>query len=61
MQNMSTFLGINASRLERVEERLKSDVLKEAKSLNGLLLVHQELCNLSFRSNHNTVLFSVIL
>lgn len=44
MQNMSAFLGINSIRLEKVEERLKLDVLKEAKSLGGLLLVHQELC-----------------
>ncbi|KAI7904707.1 inositol hexakisphosphate-domain-containing protein [Cokeromyces recurvatus] len=43
MQNMSTFLGINSVRLEKVEERLKLDVLKEAGSLGGLLLVHQEL------------------
>ncbi|GAN09242.1 metal ion binding oxidoreductase [Mucor ambiguus] len=43
MQNMSAFLGINAVRLEKVEERLKLDVVKEAKSLGGLLLVHQEL------------------
>lgn len=40
---MSTFLGINSVRLEKVEERLKLDVLKEAKALGGLLLVHQEL------------------
>ncbi|KAI8635991.1 inositol hexakisphosphate-domain-containing protein [Parasitella parasitica] len=43
MQNMSAFLGINAVRLEKVEERLKVDVVKEAKSMGGLLLVHQEL------------------
>ncbi|CEP08320.1 hypothetical protein [Parasitella parasitica] len=43
MQNMSAFLGINAARLEKVEERLKLDVVKEAKSMGGLLLVHQEL------------------
>ncbi|KAL7332462.1 hypothetical protein PS15p_204505 [Mucor circinelloides] len=43
MQNMSAFLGINSVRLEKVEERLKLDVVKEAKSLGGLLLVHQEL------------------
>ncbi|KAI8886446.1 hypothetical protein K501DRAFT_177643 [Backusella circina FSU 941] len=43
LQNMSAFLGINSVRLEKVEERLKADVLKEAKSLGGLLLVHQEL------------------
>lgn len=41
---MVSFLGINASRLEKLEERLKDDVIKEAKSLGGLLLVHQELC-----------------
>jgi hypothetical protein len=44
MQNMSAFLGINSIRLEKVEERLKSDIIKEAKSLGGLILVHQELC-----------------
>lgn len=44
MQNMSAFLGINSIRLEKVEERLKSDIVKEAKSLGGLILVHQELC-----------------
>ncbi|RCI07158.1 hypothetical protein CU098_013780 [Rhizopus stolonifer] len=43
MQNMSTFYGINSVRLEKVEERLKHDVVTEAKSLGGLLLVHQEL------------------
>ncbi|KAL0085283.1 inositol hexakisphosphate-domain-containing protein [Phycomyces blakesleeanus] len=45
MQNMSTFLGINAARLEKVEERLKDDVLKESKKMGGLLLVHQELAD----------------
>lgn len=48
MQNMSAFLGINAMRLEKVEERLKADVLKEAESMGGLLLVHQELCKLIY-------------
>lgn len=48
MQNMRAFLGINSIRLEKVEERLKLDVLKEAKSLGGLLLVHQELCKILF-------------
>lgn len=42
-QNMVSFLGINASRLEKLEERLKADVIREAKSLGGLILVHQEL------------------
>lgn len=43
MQNMVTFQGISAGRLEKLEERLKADVVKEAKSMGGLLLVHQEL------------------
>ncbi|KAI8371352.1 inositol hexakisphosphate-domain-containing protein [Radiomyces spectabilis] len=42
-QTMSTFLGINAARLEKVEERLKHDVLNESKKMDGLLLVHDEL------------------
>lgn len=46
MQNMVTFQGISAGRLEKLEERLKADVVKEAKSMGGLLLVHQELCKL---------------
>ncbi|KAG0177898.1 hypothetical protein DFQ29_004184 [Apophysomyces sp. BC1021] len=40
---MSAFLGINAARLEKVEERLRADIVKEAKALGGLILVHQEL------------------
>jgi hypothetical protein len=40
---MVSFLGINASRLEKLEERLKRDVVKEAKNMGGLILVHQEL------------------
>jgi hypothetical protein len=40
---MASFLGINASRLEKVEERLKFDVINEAKTMGGLILVHQEL------------------
>jgi hypothetical protein len=43
LQNMVSFLGINAERLEKLEERLKADVIKEAKSMGGLILVHQEL------------------
>jgi hypothetical protein len=40
---MASFLGINAARLEKLEERLKSDVINEAKTMGGLILVHQEL------------------
>ncbi|KAI8078822.1 inositol hexakisphosphate-domain-containing protein [Halteromyces radiatus] len=43
MQNMGSFSGINASRLEMVEERLRADVVKEANAMGGLLLVHQEM------------------
>ncbi|CAO0803096.1 unnamed protein product [Mucor circinelloides] len=43
LQNMVAFLGINAARLEKLEERLKHDVIKEAKNMGGLILVHQEL------------------
>ncbi|KAG2207019.1 hypothetical protein INT47_008488 [Mucor saturninus] len=45
LQNMVSFLGINANRLEKLEERLKADIVKEAKSMGGLLLVHQELAD----------------
>lgn len=44
LQNMRAFLGINSVRLEKVEERLKSEVIKESRTLGGLILVHQELC-----------------
>ncbi|KAI8143663.1 inositol hexakisphosphate-domain-containing protein [Fennellomyces sp. T-0311] len=43
LQNMVAFQGINAARLEKVEERLTEDVRKEVRKLGGLLLVHQEL------------------
>ncbi|ORX58097.1 hypothetical protein DM01DRAFT_319996 [Hesseltinella vesiculosa] len=43
LHSMTSFLGINATRLEMVEERLKADVIRESKTLGGLLLVHQEL------------------
>lgn len=43
LQNMVSFLGINTERLEKLEERLKADVIKESKSMGGLILVHQEL------------------
>lgn len=49
-QNMASFLGINASRLEKLEERLKADVIREAKPLGGLILVHQELCKYTKQS-----------
>lgn len=43
------FWGINTSRLEKVEERLKADVIKEADAMGGLILAHQELCKLGIR------------
>lgn len=48
LQNMVSFLGINATRLEKLEERLKHDVVKEAKNMGGLILVHQELSKFFF-------------
>ncbi|KAI9486886.1 MAG: inositol hexakisphosphate-domain-containing protein [Benjaminiella poitrasii] len=45
LQNMAAFLGINTTRLEKLEERLKADVIKEAKTMGGLILVHQELAD----------------
>ncbi|RCI04172.1 hypothetical protein CU098_006507 [Rhizopus stolonifer] len=47
LQNMVSFLGINATRLEKLEERLKADVEREAKAMGGLILVHQELADSS--------------
>ncbi|KAI8809960.1 inositol hexakisphosphate-domain-containing protein [Cladochytrium replicatum] len=43
LQNVKTYQGISAGRLERMEERLKDDALKEADQCGGLLLVHDEL------------------
>jgi hypothetical protein len=63
---MSAFLGINSVRLEKVEERLKLEVVKEAKSLGGLLLVHQELGKFFFsrlqsKGGENSFLFLFII
>ncbi|KAG2217368.1 hypothetical protein INT45_012238 [Circinella minor] len=43
VQNMIGFRGMNSTRLENVEERLKKDVVDEINHDGGLLLVHQEL------------------
>lgn len=40
--NIKSYTGISASRLESVENRLKADILAEAKRNHGLLLVHDE-------------------
>ncbi|KAF7727042.1 hypothetical protein EC973_008089 [Apophysomyces ossiformis] len=48
---MSSFLGIHADRLEKVEERLRADIVKEAKGLGGLILVHQELFFEAFQAD----------
>ncbi|ORX60585.1 hypothetical protein DM01DRAFT_1332719 [Hesseltinella vesiculosa] len=45
MQNINMFWGITSARLEKLEERLKADVIKEADAMGGLLLVHQELAD----------------
>lgn len=40
--NIKSYTGISATRLESVENRLKTDILAEAKRNHGLLLVHDE-------------------
>ena len=40
--NIKSYTGISAHRLESVENRLKADILAEAKRNHGLLLVHDE-------------------
>jgi hypothetical protein len=39
---------MNSQRLEKMEERLKADVVKESAKFGGLVLVHQELCKTYF-------------
>ncbi|KAJ1570068.1 hypothetical protein HK096_003163 [Nowakowskiella sp. JEL0078] len=41
-QNRTNYQGISAERLERLEERLKDDVAREAERCGGLVLVHDE-------------------
>lgn len=48
MQNIRAYYGMNSQRLEKMEERLKADVVKENGKFGGLVLVHQELCKLLF-------------
>lgn len=40
--NMATYTGITAARLEALEARLKRDILTEARKNGNLLLVHEE-------------------
>jgi hypothetical protein len=42
-QNIRTYAGISADRLEQLESRLKDDIVKEATRCHGLVLVHDEL------------------
>ncbi|KAI8912645.1 inositol hexakisphosphate-domain-containing protein [Gorgonomyces haynaldii] len=42
LQNVKTYQGISALRLEQMETRLKEDILQECKQFNGLILVHEE-------------------
>ena len=41
-ENIKTYQGISASRLEAMEDRLKQDINKELSKWNNLLLVHEE-------------------
>jgi hypothetical protein len=43
LENLKTYHGISASRLEAMEARLKEDVQREIQKWNQLLLVHEEL------------------
>ncbi|KAI8579918.1 hypothetical protein K450DRAFT_187884 [Umbelopsis ramanniana AG] len=43
LQNIRAYYGMNSQRLEKMEERLKADVVKETAKFGGLVLVHQEL------------------
>ena len=41
-RNIGRFSGIDAERVELMEQRLKTDVLREASLTQGLVLVHEE-------------------
>lgn len=40
--NIKSYTGISAQRLEAVENRLKADIVAEAKRNHGLILIHDE-------------------
>jgi len=48
LQNMKTYQGISAARLEMMEARLKDDVIRESGKWNNLILVHDELGKIYF-------------
>lgn len=41
-ENIRSYAGISATRLEQMEKRLKADIVEEAARNNGILLVHDE-------------------
>jgi len=43
LRNISHYAGVDPTRLEEMEKRLKLDVLAEAERNNGLLLIHREM------------------
>lgn len=43
LRNVKSYAGISSSRLELLEERLKSDLLAELKTFDGRLLLHTEM------------------
>ena len=43
LENIKRYQGINSSRLEQMEARLKEDILAEVRKNDGLLLVHDEI------------------
>ena len=42
LRNVKSYAGISSTRLELLEDRLKSDVLAELKAFDGRLLLHSE-------------------
>lgn len=41
-ENVKTYAGISQERLEKMEDRLKADIIKEASLNKGLFLIHEE-------------------
>ena len=42
LRNMKRYTGVDAVRVEQMEARLKTDIIREAAGYGGLLLVHEE-------------------
>ena len=42
LRNIRRYSGVDASRVEQMEQRLKADIVIEAAQYNGLILIHEE-------------------